>query len=47
MDGLIDESIAEALREVPGSESLTPEELTRMRAEIAEELASEEDEESS
>ena len=40
-DPLIEEALAEALAEVPGSENLTPEELTRMRAEIAEELASE------
>ncbi|HEY3753027.1 MAG TPA: hypothetical protein VGL80_27885 [Pseudonocardiaceae bacterium] len=45
VDQIIEESLAEALREVPGSEVLTPEELARMRAEIAAELASEEGEE--
>jgi hypothetical protein len=42
VDQIIEESLAEALQEVPGSEALTPEELARMRAEIAAELASEE-----
>lgn len=40
-DPIIEESLAEALREVPGAEALTPEQLEQMRAEIAEELASE------
>jgi hypothetical protein len=40
-DEIIEEALAEAMAEVPGSEALTPEELVRMRAEIAEELASE------
>jgi hypothetical protein len=39
-DPIIEEALAEALAEVPGAEDLTPEELTRMRAEIAAELAS-------
>jgi hypothetical protein len=40
-DPIIEEAVAEAMREIPGSEALTAEELARMRAEIAEELASE------
>jgi hypothetical protein len=41
MDPIIEESLAEALREVPGADALTPEQLEQMRAEIAAELASE------
>lgn len=41
MDQIIEESLAEALQEVPGSEVLTPEQLAQMRTEIAEEIARE------
>ncbi|HEX5407941.1 MAG TPA: hypothetical protein VFX16_37225 [Pseudonocardiaceae bacterium] len=44
MDSIIESAVAEALSEVPGAEILTPEDLEQMRAEIAAELASEEDE---
>lgn len=41
LDAMIDEALAEALKEVPGAESLTAEELEEIRAEIAQELMSE------
>ncbi|ONI76130.1 hypothetical protein ALI144C_36195 [Actinosynnema sp. ALI-1.44] len=41
MSEIIEESLTEALQEVPGSEELTPEELDQLRAEIADELARE------
>jgi hypothetical protein len=36
---VIDEALAEALKEVPGSEALTAEDLAEIRAAIAEEIA--------
>jgi hypothetical protein len=41
IDQIIEDAVAEALLEVPGSEALTPEQLVQMRTEIAEELARE------
>ena len=39
LDEVIDEALAEALKEVPGSEALTAEEVAEIRAAIAEEIA--------
>jgi hypothetical protein len=41
LDEVIDEALAEALKEVPGSEALTAEEVAEIRAAIAEEIAHE------
>ena len=42
---IVDEALAEALKQIPGAEELTSEEVAEIRAEIAAELASEADDE--